>query len=244
MRAGLAAALLLAAVPLAAQAQTLVADLSDHLIAVTTGFTGTKLLLFGAVDGEGDVVVVVRGPEESLVVRRKERIAGIWVNTESANLPRVPSFYSVASSRPLQEVSSRAVRARLEIGIPEIRMETREQLLPEQAQAFRDAVVRAKKRRALYRTAETGVNFLGNRLFRTEVTFPSTVPHGIYQVFVHLFRDGHVVSSQSTPLQVSRAGLGARVAEVAEQQSALYGLAAIALALFAGWLAGVIFNRR
>ncbi len=61
--------------------QSLVSDISSHRIGITSSFTGTELLLFGALGEAGDVVVVVRGPDQKVTVRRKERVAGIWINT-------------------------------------------------------------------------------------------------------------------------------------------------------------------
>ena len=100
-RAARAAALLLALLLACARdaaAQPLVADLSSHEISITTGFSGTELLLFGATEGEGDIVVVVRGPAGPATVRRKSRVLGIWINTDSVRFEGVPSFYRVASS--------------------------------------------------------------------------------------------------------------------------------------------------
>ena len=94
--------------PQPARAQALVADLSSHLIAITAGFAGTELLLFGATEGEGDVVVLVRGPDSDVAVRRKARVAGIWLNTESLSFANVPSYYRVASSKPLDEGATRS----------------------------------------------------------------------------------------------------------------------------------------
>ena len=83
-----------------AGAQELVADLSDHLIAIDSEFTGTDLLVFGAIEGEGDIVVLVRGPRSSVVVREKARVFGIWLNASSVTFDNVPSFYALATSRP------------------------------------------------------------------------------------------------------------------------------------------------
>ena len=106
-----------------AQAQAIVADLSAHEIAITAGFSGTELLLFGATDGEGDVIVVVRGPATTMSVRRKSRVLGIWINTESLRFRDVPSFYRVASSRPIEANTTPHLVADIEIlrrhlGIP------------------------------------------------------------------------------------------------------------------------------
>ncbi len=98
MRAAFALACALAAAgwwPAAGRADAVVADLSSHLVAITTGFTGASVVLFGATDGPGDVIAVVRGPDRPVTVWRKSEIAGIWANTDSMSFARVPSFYAV-----------------------------------------------------------------------------------------------------------------------------------------------------
>ena len=107
---------------------------------------------------------------------------------------------------------------------------------------FRRALLR-KIRQGLYPERVGRVAFLGNRLFRTDVKFPANVPTGTYTVTAYMIRGGKVLSAQSTPLQVSKVGIGAQIFDFAHQQSVLYGLLAIALALFSGWLAGAIFRK-
>lgn len=226
-----------------ARAQALVADLSKHLVAVTTGFVGTDLLLFGATNGEGDVVVVVRGPERRDIVRRKERVAGIWVNRQQFPFSEIPSFYSVASSRPLQEIADPPLLARHQIGLQFLRFNPGE-VAPEAVTAsFRNALIRNKQSLGVFHDRLGKVRFVAPRLFRTDVHLPSNVPTGTYTVTVYLIRDGEVRSAQTTPLVVSKIGIGARIFEFAHRHAAVYGVFAILMALLAGWLAGVIFRK-
>ncbi|MEQ9639740.1 MAG: TIGR02186 family protein [Alphaproteobacteria bacterium] len=226
-----------------ASAQPLVADLSDHLIAVTAGFSGTDVLLFGATDGAGDVVVVVQGPEERLTVRRKDRVVGIWLNQDSMSYERVPSLYFVASNRPLAEIAPKTGLARHRIGVDHILLRPVERDTAAAEAAFAAALIRNKQAQGLYSHAPGQVVFLGGQLFRADVSFPANVPTGSYSVTVYLFREGRLVGAQSTPLVVSKIGIGARIYDFAQQQSALYGIAAILMALAAGWLAGAVFRR-
>ncbi len=257
-----AAALLLAlATPL--RAQSLIADLSEHLVAITTGFAGVDVLLFGALqlpqaapapeaapDGPGargrpgDVVVVVRGPERLQTLHRKAKVAGIWMNTASLTFQRVPSFYAVAASRPLEEIAADTVLAANGIGLEHLDFD-----LPSAKasgplrDAWRQGLIRAKQREGLY-VPETGqVSLIGETLFRSEVYFPTNVPTGIYQAQVFLFRDGQVVSAQVIPLSVSKVGLEAELFDFAHEQAGLYGLIAVILALVAGWVGHLIFRR-
>ncbi len=245
MRRVLAFALMLTGAVLARPtwAQPLIADLSDHLIAVTAGFSGTDVLLFGATDGAGDVVVVVQGPEQSITVRRKDRVAGIWLNQDSLSYDRVPSLYFVASNRPLAEIAPATGLARHRIGVEHILLQPSERDTAEMETAFAAALVRNKQAQGLFSHAPGQVAFLGGQLFRADISFPANVPTGTYTVTVYLFREGRLVGAQTTPLIVSKIGIGARIYDFAQQQAALHGIAAILMALLAGWLAGAIFRR-
>ena len=228
-----------------ARAEALVADLSSHLIAITTGFQGSELLLFGATDGDGDVVVLVRGPEEPLKVRRKDRIGGIWVNREEVTFEKVPVFFRMASNRPVGDFVPYALLSRHQLGLSFLEISAAEEESVAQAEmvSFRAALIRGKTREGLYAPGEGKVTFLGDRLFRTNVVFPPNVPTGTYTIEVFLIRDGHVVGAQTTPLIVSKVGLGAEVFLFAHRHAAFYGILSVILAMLAGWLGAVAFRR-
>ncbi len=229
--------------PAASQgSDALIADLSSREIAITTGFAGTELLLFGAVDGAGDIVVVVRGPKRREIVRRKERVAGVWVIGRSVAFDEVPAFYFLASTRPLHEIASEAVFAPKRIGATNLRIVPVSRADVGRAD-FRRALLRNKAQSGLYDENQGAVKVMGGRLFRTRVFFPSNVPTGRYAAEVYLIRNGVIISDQSTPLVVRKVGLEADIFQFAHQHSALYGIIAIVIALGAGWLAGVVFRR-
>jgi len=229
--------------PQPARAQALVADLSSHLIAITAGFAGTELLLFGATEGEGDVVVLVRGPDSDVAVRRKARVAGIWINTETLSFANVPSYYRVAASKSLDEIVTPALRQRHQIGSDFLRLAPSREADAIALAAFRAGLVRNKERLELYDPEPGRVTFLGPRLFRTRIVFPANVPTGAYSVEVLLVQNGQVIAAQSTPMFVSKVGVGAEIYDFAHVHAAWYGLIAILIAVFAGWSAGLIFRK-
>ncbi|HLN22785.1 MAG TPA: TIGR02186 family protein [Patescibacteria group bacterium] len=224
-------------------ADPLVADLSNHLVAITTGFAGANVLLFGAVEGDGDVVVVVRGPSRPEVVRRRERILGIWINRAQATVADAPVYYRVAASRPLDQVAPAAVLGRHQIGIDHLDLHIKRYDKSVSDSDYLQALLRLKQRVGLYSAKPGLVNFVGGRLFRTEMDFPANVPTGTYIVEVYLMRGGEVASAQTTPLIISKTGIGAEVFDFANRQAALYGVMAILLAASAGWLAAIAFRR-
>ena len=223
----------------AARAEALVADLTSHLIAITTGFTGASVVLFGATDGPGDVIVAVRGPDREMTVRRKSRVAGIWVNTQQVTFVNLPSFYAVAASRPIADILSPAAAAFYRLGIANLKLAASTPAPSVVVDAFRTALERTQQEAGLYVERISKVDFLGERLFRATITFPSNVPTGTYLIEVFLVRDKDIVSGQTTPLVVSRVGVDAAVFEFSTRQPGFYGAIAVLTAVVAGWLASL-----
>ncbi len=226
------------------RAVPLIADLSDHLVAITTGFSGTELLLFGAVEQPGEVVIVIEGPPADLAVYRKGQIAGVWMNVARQTVRDVPSFLAIASSAPVEEIAGPSLQERHRL--------TLDALVPSLPLARASANVAAEWKRALvasmqdeglYPTEAQKVTFVGDKLFRASVTFPSNVPTGSYLAHVYYLRDGQMVGAQATPLFVSRIGMEAEIYQLAHVYPISYGLGAILLALLAGWVAHVAFRR-
>ena len=225
------------------RAEELVADLTNHLIAITTGFTGASVVLFGAIDGPGDVIAAVRGPDREITVRRKSRVAGIWANTKEVTFARVPSYYTVAASRPINEILSPATAAFYQLGVENLKLEAQSDTPSAILDLFRSALERDQQNTGLFASRMGKIDFLGERLFRTTISFPKNVPTGTYLVEVFLVRDKDVVSGQTTPLVVSKVGLDAAVYEFSNRQPGFYGAIAVLTAMVAGWLASLPFRR-
>jgi uncharacterized protein (TIGR02186 family) len=229
--------------PAATAAEPLIADISTHFIAITTGFTGANMVLFGATEGSGDIIVVVRGPEHDVVVRRKSRVAGLWVNTRDAVFSFVPSYYAVYSSHPLEEIAPPPVQALHQIGLANLRFDIAgKPRAADEVAAFRAALIREHERDGLFRESAGRVYFLGDRLFRADIALPANLPTGEYRVEIYLVREGAVVAAQTSPLFVSQAGLDADVDDFADRHALLYGIVAVAGAAMAGWLASLPFR--
>lgn len=222
---------------------TLEADSSPYLVKVSAGFTGTDFLVFGSRDGPDDVIVVIRGPNTNFSVRRKQRLFGIWANTDKVSFGDVPSFYAVASSKhPLDAVLAPAERGREGIGLDQLQLPTVKTEREEDIEAFRAALIRLKQEAGLFGREVGTVEFRGSRLFRTTVHLPSNVPTGKYLAEVLIVHDGDVIKRQ-VYLEVDKSGVGAFVFQSAHDYAPAYGLAAIAGALLLGWIAHLVFRK-
>ncbi|HTC84607.1 MAG TPA: TIGR02186 family protein [Rhizomicrobium sp.] len=244
MKRALLAILMLLAVP--ARAEDLVSGISQDIIQITSNYTGTAIVVFGAIEQaqniQGrDIVVVVRGPDEPMTVRRRDRIAGVWVNNDAARFEGLPAYYYLASTEPISRIAPPQALARYGIGL---------QFLTPSAigshhdpEPFRQAAIRYHRRVGLYAESPGTIDFLSETLFRTRVPVPAGVTRGQYNVEVYLFRDGEVVSAQSTPLFVDATGLERRLFNMAHDAPLTYGLACVFMSMLLGWISSVLFRR-
>ena len=223
-------------------AQEIMAGLSHHAIGITADFDGTEILVFGAIESKGDIVVVVRGPRQEVVVRKKAPLFGIWVNAHSAVFRSVPGFYGIASTRPLGEIVDADMRRVMEIGIGSLRLEPAD-MTPSVRDEFSAALIELKQARGLYPVEPGTVSLSGGRLFRATIALPADVPVGTYAADAFLIRDGEVVAAQSSPLIISKAGFGAAIYSFAHRESAFYGIVAVIAAVLAGLAANVLLRR-
>jgi uncharacterized protein (TIGR02186 family) len=234
-----------------ATAEDLVSGLSQDQIQITSNYAGTDIVVFGAIESaqtgaptEGrDVVVVVRGPDADFIVRRKARVAGIWINADKVTLYGMPAYYYAASTRPLSKIAPANTLSQYQLGFANLRPGSESTNMPSKGEPFRLAAIRARERQKLYAEAPDGVEFLGYSLFRVRVPVPASVPRGDYTVQVYLFRDGSVVSAQTTPLYVEQIGLERRLFNFAHQQPFSYGLLTISVAMLLGWASSFLFRR-
>jgi len=229
-----------------ARAVGLVAALSHHLVAITTAFSGSDVLLFGTVGEEGrHVIVTVQGPRADTTVRRKTKIGFVWLNTEEVVFKAVPQFYAFAASGPPTEIALPAELARYQIGAERLLLTPSriagvgDSKLPE----FRAGLERRKERAGLFAARAGKVQFIGDRLFRTTLSFPADTPPGSYLVQVYELEGGTVVAAQASALVVSKVGLEADLFEMAHRNPALYGLGSLTLAIAAGWTASLVFRK-
>jgi uncharacterized protein (TIGR02186 family) len=236
----------------AAPKPKLVPDVSQRRIDIIYSFTGAELLLFGAIvypDGRvparpADIVVVIKGPSGSILLREKQKFAGMWMNAESARFRSVPSYYAVASSRPLDRVVDPRTAAIYEFGLGNIQLSPASSALPDVQKRFEHGLVDLKRRSGLYVEAPDGVEVSEGVLYRARISLPARVPVGNYTAETFLVRDGRVVAAAVRAIAIDRSGFERAVAGFAQKWALAYGLIAVALSVLLGWLAGIAFRRK
>ena len=231
------------------QAEEVVMGLSQSSISISTNFSGSDILIFGAIkreaaipEGDLDVIVTISGPSTALTIRRKDRRMGMWINTDAVEIDRAPSFYAVASSGPLTEVLSETENLRHRVSIP---LAIRSVGAPEtvgDVQSFTEALIRIRTENGLYALLENAVEVQEQTLFRASISLPANLTEGDYLTRIFLAREGDVVAQYETVIDVRKVGLERYLFTLSHQQPLLYGLMSLAIAILAGWGASAFFR--
>ncbi|WP_203309046.1 TIGR02186 family protein [Sphingomonas beigongshangi] len=231
----------------------LVPDVSQRNIEIAYSFTGAELLLFGAILYPGgrrpagqaptDIVVVVKGPTQSILVRQKEKIAGIWVNAKSQRYSSAPSFYALASSRPIERIVDERTRAIYELGLGSLQLSPGAGTLSDVQERFQQGLVDLKRRSGLYVEAPHAVEITDGVLYRARLTIPARVPVGRFSAETFLIRDGRVLAAAVRDIDIRKSGFERFVARAADRSAILYGLTAVALSIALGYAAGMVARR-
>ncbi|RPF72809.1 hypothetical protein EG799_10415 [Aurantiacibacter spongiae] len=240
--------------PAAAQQREpiLVPDISEHTIVLRQGFTGSDVLLFGAIlppdgvrsDTEYGVVIVLKGPTEPIRIREKQRLSwlGIWVNADSTEYRSVPSFYAMASSRPVLDMVDERTAAIYELGLDYLQLSPTGQINPEEQARFSTGLVDLRRRQNLYTQDEHGVRLTEDVLYRARLFIPSNVIAGEYVAETFAIADGRVITSATSVIAVRKEGFELTVEEESRDNAFFYGLFAVGLSVFMGWGAGRLFS--
>jgi uncharacterized protein (TIGR02186 family) len=235
--------------PVLAQNETIQVDTSDRVIEIGSDFTGARITVFGAVEnsrqeaansGYYDIVIVIRGPSETVVAREKERFAGVWVNGRSSAFTHVPSFYAALSTRPLDEIADDNLLRRHGIEFNPKPQHDGPSPLPDK---FENAIIDAKKQDRLYIVDRFAVAFLSKSLFRGTVTLPTKVKVGNYSAEVYLFQAGKLLSQHNTSMKVLKSGIEREITALAYDRPWAYGVLSVILAVACGLAGWTLFSR-
>ena len=225
----------------------IVADLSQDNVEISTDFLGAKILLFGAYEGKkgDDIIIVVTGPKGLVTVQKKEKVLGVWVNTQKINYINSPKYLNILSNRDINDILNQRTRKIAEIGLNNlnVRIQPGKVVSKEKEKIWRKALTRNMLKSKLWSLNENSVYLNKNVLFRSYLTLPSNVPTGIFNVKILHYRNNKLISKETSTINVLKSGISAEIYNIAQNYSTLYGIFAVLLAVLIGWITNLIFRK-
>lgn len=243
--------LAMAGMLIAARDPVLVPDISQKKVEIIYSFSGTELLLFGAIlwpggrvpTDQADIAIVIKGPPQSVLLREKQRIAGIWVNAESTDFRSVPGFYAVAASRPLEKLVDERTAAIYELGLGNVQLSPVGTETPDVQQRFERGLVNLRQKDRLFAETSGSVQIRQGVLYQARIPIPARVPEGTYTAETFLIKDGRVLAAATRDIEIRKAGFERVIADWSIEAPVSYGIMAICISALLGWGAGALFRR-
>lgn len=235
-----------------AHAERLITALSTDLVSISSNFTGSQIVFFGAIERDAQtvarpsdyqIIIEVKGPPTNVVTRQKERTFGVWINRDSERYRLVPAFYAVLASAPLDRITPEAALARMGIGMDMVPLRRAAEPVRPFRSVYEKAFLRLMQDQGRYMQDTGAVKFLTPSLFQATLPMPANVPVGTYEAKVMLFQDNTKLAEETYPIEVAKIGFEQFMAKYSRDHGFLYGIATVLMAGATGWLAGIIFRR-
>jgi uncharacterized protein (TIGR02186 family) len=224
------------------QARPIISGISTNEINIDTKFSGAEVLLFGAKGDAGNIIITVRGPKKNYLISKKDRFLGVWYNKDRVKFKNAYSYYSFFSSLNNKDIEKELL-SQLEIGEEQIKFDIRNGADSGQDEEFKIEFIDKLSKQNLYLNNPNSIEFLDETLFKAMLTFPKNVMMGVYTVEIYLVDENNLVAFQSIPITVHQVGMSAGINQFAYNNSVLYGIFAILIAVVAGFLANYIFTK-
>ncbi|ODT81506.1 MAG: hypothetical protein ABS76_11745 [Pelagibacterium sp. SCN 64-44] len=219
---------------------------SEAVVLMHPNFSGEVVTLFGAIDPPRNapaspysVLVIVQGPRADWVVREKTRQLGLVLNSAAVQYEQVPSYFGIFSSGP-RDGDEFGILAQRELGYEGLVGTSR---IWRGGPQLDSEFIRLMERDGRFVQRVGGTTMHSPTAFSVRVRIASSAFNGTYIARALVIAGGEVVGETTTHFRVRTQGLERFMEQAARDNSALYGLATIILALVTGWLGGVLFKR-
>jgi uncharacterized protein (TIGR02186 family) len=220
----------------------IISAISTNQINIDTNFNGAEILLFGAKTERGEVIIALRGPKQKYAVTKKQKLLGVWYNGKRVVFKDAYSYYSMFSVSDHLDLENNLLD-NLELGPNNLKFEIKDQEDKQLQEEFQSELINRLKKTHLYSAGQKNIEFFDDNLFEAILKFPKNISYGVYTAEIYLIRDNKLVAFQAIPIFVNQVGDSARIRNFAYQNSFLYALMAVLIAIIAGFVANYIFSR-
>lgn len=206
------------------------ADLAMRNIKITSDFNGVDMLIFGALDVSGNIAIIIHGPPRSIIINKKEKKWGLWINGKREKLDNAEQFYAISSTKELSKITHSKTLQSMKVSKLTFSHDTE----------LNNAFIEKKIKEKLYVESTNNIELINEKLFRSTIKFPNNIPPGRYIVEILLFYNNDLFGMQTIPLLVSKVGLESFIFDMHYLHPIIYALCTVISALFIGWISSIL----
>ncbi len=220
----------------------IISKLSNEKISISANFDGSDVTIYGAINlnkSTNDLLIEVIGPKTSNMIMKKEKKIGIWINRNTKKVINFPDFYAIAGTKDIDILIDNKEKRIKGIGINQIIQNMNKDINLKEIKA---AILRINVKREKYSKKTLKIDLEKNILFSTLINFPPNLVEGNYITKMHVIKNGKVINTSETQIEVRKVGIEKWLKTIAYDQPLLYGLLSLFLAISFGWIASEVFR--
>jgi uncharacterized protein (TIGR02186 family) len=214
-------------------------------------FSGARVSVSGAIPAGSEVMVMVTGRREDLILKKKGRALGIlWMNLGNVTFHHVPTLYLLHVSKVIKEFArSNPVQwQQLGVDLDSLKAQIEVTANTADKDTLRQNFLKMKEDEGLYAMRDMAIRYgmTENRMrsFETDIFIPSRVPPGDYSVKVLALKEGRIIAVAKKNINVKEVGVPAFLYSFSLKHGSLYGILAVLMAIGAGLLMDFLFGEQ
>ncbi len=220
---------------------TIASHLPKEAIQVTADYHGERLLIYGVVSPDCEVVVKLTSPAAAVTYSQKGRVGIFWFAVGTVSFNNVPWMFKIKSSGPLDQILLPEEQIRHQIGRKGL-IASIESATPNSSPFQIDEMIQVRADDQLYSFHEGQIKRMKGNLFETSFFWPPKAPAGTYRIDSFAIREKKVITIDSELVRVEKVGVEAWISQLALEHGVLYGIVAVIIAQTSGLMVGLIFR--
>jgi len=222
-------------------AESVILQVVPPVVEISAFFHGREVTITGTLPAGYQAVAEVVGPVGQEHLMRKGRRGPLWMNVGEVSVSGAPSLYLVLSS------AADLLTKGSTWGFQSLKKDIALAGVPEKEKGkFLEQFLELKQSEKLYAVWPGGLKLTPAGDDRQEVRgkfwLPANVKPENYKVCLTAIRDGQAAEQQCAPLAVQMIGFPALLMSLAYEHGLLYGILAVVIAIFTGFIMGYLFK--
>jgi len=216
---------------------------TDH-VDITADFAGADVKTYGVIDGPGDLIIKITGPQQDVTLSRETKWGPFWIGGSKVDVAGAPSLLYLYATKPIASILPPAEQDKYRLRLEEVQIRIEPQLLENAKDAWRQAFFRLKEKEGRYLEDDHAIKVIRNRLVVSDIVLPGDTQIGKYEIETLLIKSGTVVGHDVSNFEVRQIGIEQSIWNAAHNDSWLFGIVCTLAAMVLGFTLNAVSHRQ
>lgn len=215
--------------------EVLIFDLSEDFIKIAKNDKTPDFTIFGFTDSKSSLVLKIKGPDQKVILQKKNKIVGMWSWSKTGEFI-YPGLFHYYTNKNDDEIDF------------EIKKDLFDnvKLIGKDDDNLKKDLIEKKMSLGLFTIKNNSFEIINRKMpsfFKIPIKLPKNSPEGIYTVSLNIMDSINNFESKKIQIKVIKPGLSSFIFKFAHRFSFIYGLFSAIIAITLGLSAGLIFRK-